>query len=95
MDVSVPSNIDPRVYSERKDVRCYQGGRAQLPLGQMLRSDWVPLPHGETFACMAETICAGLVGHSGNLSFGPLTKATVRQTFLEMAEKVWHRKWVL
>ncbi len=87
MDVSVPTNIDSRVFSERKDVRCYQGGRAKLPLEQSLKSDWLPTPAGETYACMGETIAAGLLGYSQNLSIGTLQKSTVFQT-LEMAKKV-------
>ncbi|MBI3554967.1 MAG: aminotransferase class III-fold pyridoxal phosphate-dependent enzyme [Deltaproteobacteria bacterium] len=87
MDVSVPSNIDERVFTERKDVRCYQGGRARLPLGQSLSSEWMPAPVGETYACMGETICGGLLAHPGNLSIGPVSKADVLLT-LEMAKKV-------
>ncbi|MBI3541688.1 MAG: aminotransferase class III-fold pyridoxal phosphate-dependent enzyme [Deltaproteobacteria bacterium] len=87
LDVSVPSNIDERVYKERPDVKCYHGGRAKLPLGQNLRSDWLPAPVGETYACLGETICGGLVGHAGHLSYGVLTKATVLRT-LELAKQV-------
>jgi acetylornithine/succinyldiaminopimelate/putrescine aminotransferase/predicted amino acid dehydrogenase len=87
MDVSVPSNIDPRVYAERADVRCYYGGLAKLPLGQRIQSEWFPLPPGESYACLGETICAGLVDHPGNLSYGALTKETVLLT-LDLARRV-------
>jgi predicted amino acid dehydrogenase len=86
MDVSVPSNIDPSVFTDRNDVKCYQGARATLPMGQILRSDWIPVPKGETYACMAETLAAGFLGLKENLSFGPLSKEGVLKT-LDMARR--------
>jgi acetylornithine/succinyldiaminopimelate/putrescine aminotransferase/predicted amino acid dehydrogenase len=87
LDISVPSNISPRVFKERKDVKCFQGGMAKLPLQQSLSSPWFPVPQGEVFACMGETICAGLVNYPTHVSIGQLSKARVLEV-LEIAKKV-------
>jgi len=89
LDISVPSNVSPAVFAERPDVACFAGGLAKLPLGQKLSSPegLLPVPDGQVFACMAETITLGLLNYPGCFSFGPLTKAKVVQ-ILDMANRV-------
>jgi predicted amino acid dehydrogenase len=86
VDISVPSNIHPSVFTERPDVECFQGGYARLPLGQRLTSPMVPAPNGEVFACMAETVTVGLLNYTGNLSYGPLSKIKVLESLVMAKE---------
>lgn len=86
IDISIPSNIDPRVYRERPDVRAFRGGFAELWGDQALETGWLALPRGQVYACLAETIALGLHGHRGNYSYGPLTKDKVTR-MLEIAEE--------
>jgi acetylornithine/succinyldiaminopimelate/putrescine aminotransferase/predicted amino acid dehydrogenase len=79
LDLSVPSNIHPSVLTERPDVSCFHGGLAKLPDGQKLVTPYIPVPTGEVFACMGETITLGLLGRSEPYSVGPLTRAGVLQ----------------
>lgn len=87
LDLSVPSNVSQRFLSERPDVRCLQSGMAKLPLDQQLGTRWIPTVRGEVFACMGETIVAGLLGTEASLSMGTLTKEHVLHV-LEMADSV-------
>jgi predicted amino acid dehydrogenase len=87
LDLSVPTNIDPRVFMERADVECFQGGLAQLPFGQMIDTPWIPTPKGETFACIAETLTTALLEINEDFSLGPITKERVLLS-LEMAKQV-------
>jgi predicted amino acid dehydrogenase len=78
LDISVPSNVHPSVFSERADVECVQGGFARLPLGQKLDDcALVFAPEGEIFACMAETLTLGLLNHPESFSRGPLSKERI------------------
>lgn len=87
VDLSVPSNVDPRVFVERPDVRCIQGGLAQLSEATRLTSGTIPLPKGQLYACMAETITLGLNRRLEHFSHGPLSKAKV-QEIIQLAERV-------
>jgi predicted amino acid dehydrogenase len=82
LDISVPSNLDPSIHSTRPDVRVYLGGLATLPPGQRLATHTMPIPVGESYACLAETITLGLHRKLEPFSFGPLKK----QQVLEIAE---------
>jgi len=86
IDISIPSNIAPRVYRERPDVRAFRGGFAQLWDDQVLDTTWLGLPRGQVYACLAETIALGLHGHRTNYSYGPLTKDRVTR-MLEIADE--------
>ena len=77
IDASVPAVVDARVSEERKDVRCYHGGLARLPLNQTLNTDWMPLPNGQIYACLAETLVLALSGHQGSYSLGKIDKNKV------------------
>lgn len=77
LDISVPSNIHPRVFAERPDVECVLGGYAQLPLGQRLDTPLFPTPDGQIFACTAETVTLGLLDHPESFSLGPLSKEKI------------------
>jgi predicted amino acid dehydrogenase len=87
LDVSVPSNVDPRVFTERPDVQCFHGGLAKLPFDQIIESEWIPTPRGETFACVAETLTTALTGRTDDFSVGAIAKARVLEA-LELANSV-------
>ncbi len=87
LDISVPSNVHPLVLAERPDVEVFQGGYARLPAGQSLGDDLFPVPDGETYACMAETLTLALHGYGSDYSLGALSKAQVFR-ILEMAREV-------
>lgn len=86
IDLSVPSNLDPRLLAERADVNAFHGGLAELWDGQIVDSGWLGLPRGQLYACLAETIALGLHGHRGHGSFGPLTREGVTKV-LEIASE--------
>lgn len=77
VDISVPSNVDPSVFAERPDVRAFHGALATLPDGQVLTTDWMPLPPGQVYACLAETITLGLSSQLTHYSVGGLKKSQV------------------
>jgi acetylornithine/succinyldiaminopimelate/putrescine aminotransferase/predicted amino acid dehydrogenase len=62
-DVSVPAAIGPEVKSQRPDLVLIKGGIAALPGGEDLELPGFPLPHGQTYGCMAEAMLLG---------FGPM-----------------------
>lgn len=76
LDISLPSNVQKDV-KKRSDVSYFQAGLAKLPLGQVVDHPWVPLKTGDCFACMAETIVMGLIGHKTSYSLGRLNKTQV------------------
>lgn len=53
LDISVPSNIDSAVFTERPDVAAYHGSLARLPSGQALATGRMPLPTGQIYTCLA------------------------------------------
>lgn len=77
VDISVPSNVDPSVFQRRPDVKAYHGALAHLPNGQSLTTEWMPLPKGQIYACLAETITLGLSRRTGHYSLGALRKEQV------------------
>ena len=87
IDISVPSNVDRTVFEQRPDVAAYHGALARLPKCQAISSKWVPLPKGQVYACLAETITLGLSGRTTHFSMGSLRKAQVLE-ILDLAESV-------
>lgn len=87
IDISVPTNVDPIVQIERPDVQCIQGGLVQLPMGQKFGFAGMKELDGEIYACLAETITAGLLGLNRSLSLGSLSKSGVLEV-LRMADEV-------
>jgi acetylornithine/succinyldiaminopimelate/putrescine aminotransferase/predicted amino acid dehydrogenase len=79
LDISVPTNIDKTVFTDRTDVECFIGGMAKLPFHQAIDLKTFPTPKGETFACMAETITLGLHRRTGNFSYGQIKKAQITE----------------
>ena len=77
VDVSVPTVVDESVIRQRKDLSTCHGGMATLPLNQTLETEWMPLPRGQIYACLAETIVLALSGHQGSYSVGNITKENV------------------
>lgn len=71
-DVSVPSATDPSLVQKRKDVLYFTGGIVKLPHRETIKIPAYPLPAGQVFACMAETMLLGLSGIRENFSFGGL-----------------------
>ncbi len=86
LDISIPSNVQKEV-KKRADVSYFQAGLAKLPYEQIVDHAWVPLKTGDCFACMAETIVMGMIGHKKSYSLGRLTKAQVLES-LALAESV-------
>jgi len=87
VDISVPSNVDRAVFQHRPDVAAYHGALARLPNCQAITSEWLPLPKGQVYACLAETITLGLTGRSTHFSMGSLRKPQVLE-ILGLAESV-------
>jgi acetylornithine/succinyldiaminopimelate/putrescine aminotransferase/predicted amino acid dehydrogenase len=71
-DVSVPSATDPSLIRKREDVLYFTGGIVKLPNQEAIKIPAYPLPAGQIFACMAETMLLGLSGIRENFSFGDL-----------------------
>jgi acetylornithine/succinyldiaminopimelate/putrescine aminotransferase/predicted amino acid dehydrogenase len=71
-DLSVPVSVHPDAPRERPDALFIKGGVARLPFGDDLELPGFPLPHGQTFACMAEGILLGMDGVSNREFTGSL-----------------------
>jgi acetylornithine/succinyldiaminopimelate/putrescine aminotransferase/predicted amino acid dehydrogenase len=61
-DLSVPFAVRPEVRSSRPDVAVMNGGIARLPFGEDHGIPGFPLPAGQVYGCMAETLLLGLEG---------------------------------
>ena len=61
-DLSVPAAVRPEVKELRSDVLLMSGGIARLPNGEDHRIPGLPLPPGQVYGCMAETMLLGLEG---------------------------------
>ena len=61
-DLSVPAAVKPEVRNTRPDVLVIGGGIARLPFGEAHGILGFPLPPGQVYGCMAETMLLGLEG---------------------------------
>jgi predicted amino acid dehydrogenase len=61
-DLSVPAAVHPDVRMVRPDVLVIGGGIARLPFGEAHGIPGLPLPAGQVYGCMAETMLLGLEG---------------------------------
>jgi acetylornithine/succinyldiaminopimelate/putrescine aminotransferase/predicted amino acid dehydrogenase len=61
-DLSVPAAVRPEVREQRSDVLLIGGGIARLPFGEAHGIIGFPLPPGQVYGCMAETMLLGLEG---------------------------------
>jgi predicted amino acid dehydrogenase len=61
-DLSVPAAVQPDVREVRPDVLVIGGGIARLPFGEAHGILGFPLPPGQVYGCMAETMLLGLEG---------------------------------
>jgi predicted amino acid dehydrogenase len=61
-DLSVPAAVYPEVKEMRPDVLVIGGGIARLPFGEDHGIPGLPLPAGQVYGCMAETMLLGLEG---------------------------------
>ncbi len=61
-DLSVPAAVQPHVKEARPDVLVIGGGIARLPFGEAHGILGMPLPPGQVYGCMAETLLLGLEG---------------------------------
>jgi acetylornithine/succinyldiaminopimelate/putrescine aminotransferase/predicted amino acid dehydrogenase len=61
-DLSVPAAVCPSVKEMRSDVLVIGGGIARLPFGESHGILGLPLPPGQVYGCMAETMLLGLEG---------------------------------
>lgn len=87
LDIAVPSNVHPSLINNLRGIEYIQGGYVQLPMNQKLVHPVCPAPHGQIFACMAETITLALMRHQGHFSIGALSKNKVFE-ILKLADKV-------
>jgi acetylornithine/succinyldiaminopimelate/putrescine aminotransferase/predicted amino acid dehydrogenase len=85
-DIAVPGDTAPEVAEERPDVLLLEGGAVQLPDNPDFSIAGLPLPPGQTYACVAETLLMGLEGERGHGTFGAVTTAGVRKA-LDAARK--------
>jgi acetylornithine/succinyldiaminopimelate/putrescine aminotransferase/predicted amino acid dehydrogenase len=85
-DISLPSDVSPDVWADRKDVRVIRGGIVHLPANPDFSIGGIALPKGHALACMSETLLMGLEGLSSDGSVGPVTEEGVRRTL------AWARK---
>jgi acetylornithine/succinyldiaminopimelate/putrescine aminotransferase/predicted amino acid dehydrogenase len=61
-DLSVPAAVRPEVREMRPDLLLIGGGIARLPFGENHGILGFPLPPGQVYGCMAETMLLGLEG---------------------------------
>jgi acetylornithine/succinyldiaminopimelate/putrescine aminotransferase/predicted amino acid dehydrogenase len=61
-DLSVPAAVRPEVREARPDMILMGGGIARLPFGENHGIVGFPLPPGQVYGCMAETMLLGLEG---------------------------------
>ena len=61
-DLSVPAAVRPDVRELRSDLQLMNGGIARLPFGENHGIIGFPLPPGQVYGCMAETMLLGLEG---------------------------------
>jgi predicted amino acid dehydrogenase len=61
-DLSVPAAVRPEVRDLRPDLLTMSGGIARLPFGENHGIIGFPLPAGQVYGCMAETMLLGLEG---------------------------------
>jgi predicted amino acid dehydrogenase len=61
-DLSVPAAVRPDVRTVRPDLTLMTGGIARLPFGENHGIPGFPLPPGQVYGCMAETMLLGLEG---------------------------------
>jgi acetylornithine/succinyldiaminopimelate/putrescine aminotransferase/predicted amino acid dehydrogenase len=85
-DISLPPDVASSVRQQRGDVLVVRGGVVRLPENSDLCLSGVPLPRGQVYACIAETLLMGLEGMSSHGSYGRLDPEAV-QTSIAMAEK--------
>jgi predicted amino acid dehydrogenase len=81
VDIAVPANITPKQLEElrifKPNVTYILGGIAKMPQGQHLDARFFPLPLGESYACLAETISLGFDAKVKHLNIGQLDKQMV------------------
>jgi acetylornithine/succinyldiaminopimelate/putrescine aminotransferase/predicted amino acid dehydrogenase len=61
-DLSVPAAVYPEARAARPDALLIGGGIARLPFGEHHGIPGLPLPSGQVYGCMAETMLLGLEG---------------------------------
>lgn len=61
-DLSVPASLSVGVAASRPDLLVIKGGIVSLPFGEDLEIVGFPLPPGQTYGCMAESMLLGLEG---------------------------------
>ncbi|MDP6408369.1 MAG: aminotransferase class III-fold pyridoxal phosphate-dependent enzyme [Planctomycetota bacterium] len=84
-DISVPTDTDPSVRTERPDVTVILGGVVRLPCNEDFRIPGVSVATGETYACVSESMLMGLEGIDEHYSFGSISIERV-EAIMEVAE---------
>lgn len=78
-DIAVPGDVSRRVREECANVSVILGGIVALPKNQDFEVAGIPLPKGQSFACMGETVVLGLSGSGKDFSRGHITTDQIRE----------------
>jgi acetylornithine/succinyldiaminopimelate/putrescine aminotransferase/predicted amino acid dehydrogenase len=78
-DIAVPGDVSEQVYTDCPNVTVILGGIVALPKNQDFEIAGIPLPKGQSFACMGETVVLGLSGSGKDFSRGHITTDQIRE----------------
>lgn len=77
-DVSVPTDVDTDLVTERPDIAFIRGGVAKAPENNQFTLDVIELPKNHLLACMTETALLGFAGKQGFSAIGDIHASGVR-----------------
>ena len=77
-DVSVPTDVDTSLVTERPDIAFVRGGMAKAPENNQFTLDVIELPKNHLLACMTETALLGFAGKQGFSAIGDIHASGVR-----------------
>lgn len=76
-DISVPINCTDELINNKKNIHIIFGGIVSLPGGEQIPALGFPLPKGNAYACISETILLGMENICNSYSFGQISKSQV------------------
>ncbi len=77
-DVSVPTDVDTSLVTERPDIAFVRGGVAKAPENNQFTLDVIELPKNHLLACMTETALLGFAGKQDFSAIGDIHASGVR-----------------